>query len=275
MSNLIKYPYVNMQGKEAKVIRYETEEAKFQPLDAKKKVVMKTFEEFEKEEKEKEQETLSEQSFQEGLPVTNYDEVIEEKLQQAQEEAAAVVEQAGVQADEIIEQANTRKNQIIEEGRQEGIAKGYEEGLLRAQEEIQAQKEELSRLKETQKQEYQQMIEETEGKYVDVLCNLIRKLSGVILTDRKDVILHLIRGGIADMEPAKRYIIRVSSEDLFSVEGEKDTLMEKAGIAGTIEIQEEKSLSEGDCIIETDNQMIDCGFKTQLDNLVRTIRMLV
>ena len=42
MSNLIKYPYVNMQGKEAKVICYESEEEKFQPLDAKKKVVMKT-----------------------------------------------------------------------------------------------------------------------------------------------------------------------------------------------------------------------------------------
>ena len=38
MSNLIKYPYVNMQGKEAKVICYESEEEKFQPLDAKKKV---------------------------------------------------------------------------------------------------------------------------------------------------------------------------------------------------------------------------------------------
>lgn len=51
MSNLIKYPYVNMQGKEAKVICYESEEEKFQPLDAKKKVVMKTFEEIAKEEK--------------------------------------------------------------------------------------------------------------------------------------------------------------------------------------------------------------------------------
>ena len=51
MSNLIKYPYVNMQGKEAKVICYESEEEKFQPLDAKKKVVMKTFEEVDKEEK--------------------------------------------------------------------------------------------------------------------------------------------------------------------------------------------------------------------------------
>ena len=253
MSNLIKYPYVNMQGKEAKVICYESEEEKFQPLDAKKKVVMKTFEEIAKEEKERAQEETGDESFQEGLPVTNYDEVIEEKIQKAEEEAAAAIAEARQQANEIVEQANNRKNQILEEGRQEGITRGYEEGLLQAQ----------------------QMLAETEGRYVDVLCNLIRKLSGVILTDRKDVILHLIRSGIADMEPAKHYIIRVASDDLLYVEGEKDALMEKAGITGTIEVQEEKSLSEGDCIIETDNQMIDCGFRTQLDNMVRTLRMLV
>lgn len=275
MSNLIKYPYVNMQGKEAKVIHYESEEEKFQPLDAKKKVVMKTFEEVAKEERERAQEETGDESFQEGLPVTNYDEVIEEKIQKAEEEAAAAIAEARQQANEIVEQANNRKNQILEEGRQEGITRGYEEGLLQAQKEIQAQKDELSSQQLKKEQEYQQMLAETEGRYVDVLCNLIRKLSGVILTDRKDVILHLIRSGIADMEPAKRYIIRVASDDLLYVEGEKDALMEKAGITGTIEVQEEKSLSEGDCIIETDNQMIDCGFRTQLDNMVRTLRMLV
>ena len=208
MSNLIKYPYVNMQGKEAKVICYESEEEKFQPLDAKKKVVMKTFEEVAKEEKERAQEETGGESFQEGLPVTNYDEVIEEKIQKAEEEAAAAIAEARQQANEIVEQANNRKNQILEEGRQEGIARGYEEGLLQAQEEIQAQKDELSGQQLKKEQEYRQMLAETEGRYVDVLCNLIRKLSGVILTDRKDVILHLIRSGIADMEPAKQAEVR-------------------------------------------------------------------
>lgn len=109
MSNLIKYPYVNMQGKEAKVICYESEEEKFQPLDAKKKVVMKTFEEVAKEEKERAQEQTGDESFQEGLPVTNYDEVIEEKIQKAEEEAAAAIAEARQQANEIVEQANNRK----------------------------------------------------------------------------------------------------------------------------------------------------------------------
>ena len=31
LSNLIKYPFVNMQGKEAKVIQYESDEKNFVP----------------------------------------------------------------------------------------------------------------------------------------------------------------------------------------------------------------------------------------------------
>lgn len=70
---------------------------------------MKTFEEVAKEERERAQEETGDESFQEGLPVTNYDEVIEEKIQKAEEEAAAAIAEARQQANEIVEQANNRK----------------------------------------------------------------------------------------------------------------------------------------------------------------------
>ena len=50
--------------------------------------------------------------------------------------------------------------------------------------------------------------------------------------------------------------------------------MDKTGITGTLEVQEEKGLLDGECIIETDTQMIDCGFRTQLENMISTLRML-
>ena len=49
---------------------------------------------------------------------------------------------------------------------------------------------------------------------MEVLCSLVQKITGVLLSDQKDVMLHLIRSGIADLEPAKRYVIRVSPEDM-------------------------------------------------------------
>lgn len=278
MSNLIKYPFVNLQGKETKVIQYETDEGKFVPFDQKKKVVVKSLDEVEKEKElqiMEEKEDVKDSEFSAGVPVTNFDEMFKQKSEEADKEAASILENAREEAREIVQEAREQADAVRENARQEGTVLGKEEGLREAQEEIEQIKEDLFERKRQQEQEYEKMIQETEGQYVDILCSLIRKLTGVVVSDRKEVILHLIRSGIADIEPAKHYTIRVCAEDLLYIESNKEDILEKTGITGTLEVQEEKGLTEGECIIETDKQMIDCGFQTQLGNLISTLRMLV
>lgn len=278
MSNLIKYPFVNLQGKETKVIQYETDEGKFVPFDQKKKVVVKSLDEVEKEKElqiMEEKEDVKDSEFSVGVPVTNFDEMFKQKSEEADKEAASILENAREEAREIVQEAREQADAVRENARQEGTVLGKEEGFREAQEEIEQIKEDLFERKRQQEQEYEKMIQETEGQYVDILCSLIRKLTGVIVSDRKEVILHLIRSGIADIEPAKHYTIRVCAEDLLYIESNKEDILEKTGITGTLEVQEEKGLTEGECIIETDKQMIDCGFQTQLGNLIGTLRMLV
>lgn len=280
MSNLIKYPFVDLRGKETKVIRYEKEDAKFVPLDRKKKVLMKSLEEVEREnEALASEQSLAEElaaaEFEAGVPVTNFDELFQKKQEEAEEEAEEVLTRARTDAEAILTEAREQVDEIRESARQEGITLGREEGLAQAAEEIEQLRADLREQKESQEREYQQMVQDTEGHYVEILCALLRKLTGVIVTDKQDVILHLIRSGIADMEAAKKYIIHVCSEDLLYVESNKEDIINKTGLTGTLEVQEEKGLLEGECIIETDTQMIDCGFRTQLENMISTLRMLV
>lgn len=278
MSNLIKYPFVNMQGKESRVIKYEPEPEKFVPFHQRKKVVMKSLEEVEEEKAlkvlEDEAAASAEAEFEAGMPVVNFDEMLKQKSEEANKEADSIIQRAREDAESILADTRQQMDDMREQARQEGIALGREEGLSQAQEEIERIETELAERKKQQEQEYEKMIQETEGHYVEILCSLIRKLTGVIISDRRDVILHLIRSGIADMEPAKRYTIRVCAEDLLYIESNKEDIQEKTGITGTLEVQEEKGLLEGECIIETDTQMIDCGFQTQLENLITTLRML-
>lgn len=278
LSNLIKYPFVNMQGKESRVIKYEPEPEKFVPFDQKKKVVMKSLEEVEEEKAlkimEEEAAVSAEAEFEAGVPVVNFDEVLKQKSEEADKEAESIIQRAREDAESILADTRQQMDDMREQARQEGIALGREEGMNQAQEEIERIETELAERRQQQEQEYEKMIQETEGHYVEILCSLIRKLTGVIISDRRDVILHLIRSGIADMEPAKRYTIRVCTEDLLYIESNKEDIQEKTGITGTLEVQEEKGLLEGECIIETDTQMIDCGFQTQLENLITTLRML-
>lgn len=239
---------------------------------------MKSLEEVEEEKAlqimEEKEAASSEPEFAAGMPVVNFDEMIKQKSEEAEQEATAIVERAREDAESLLADAREQVDAVRDQARQEGIALGREEGLNQAQAEIDQKEAELAARRQQQEQEYAEMVQETEGHYVEILCSLIRKLTGVIISDRQDVILHLIRSGIADMEPAKRYTIRVCTDDLLYIESNKDDILEKTGITGTLEVQEEKGLSEGECIIETDTQMIDCGFQTQLENLITTLRML-
>ncbi len=277
MSNLIKYPFVNLQGKEARVIQYDDQQ-KFVPLNQKKKTVKMSLEEAAEEKALRMMEEAAEpaeEEFAAGIPVANFDEMFHQKEAEAEREARTIVDSARETAEQILAEAREQVDTLREEARQEGIASGREEGLSLAQDELEQAEAELIARKKQQEQEFETMVQEMERHYVEILCSLIRKLTGVIMSDQKDVLLHLIRSGIADMEPAKHYTIRACTGDLFYIESNKNDILEQMGITGSLEVQEEKGLASGECIIETDTQMIDCGFQTQLDNLIRTLRMLV
>ena len=119
------------------------------------------------------------------------------------------------------------------------------------------------------------MVSEMEAQYVEILCDLVRKLTGVLLRDKKDVLLHLIRSSFSDIQPSSHYTLRVSSEDLTLVENHLDEILMNTESGISLDVKEETGLEKHECIIETDTQMVDCGFRTQLDNLITTLHMLV
>ena len=158
MSNLIKYPFVNLQGKETKVIQYETDEGKFVPFDQKKKVVVKSLDEVEKEKElqiMEEKEDVKDSEFSAGVPVTNFDEMFKQKSEEADKEAASILENAREEAREIVQEAREQADAVRENARQEGTVLGKEEGLREAQEEIEQIKEDLFERKRQQEQEYE------------------------------------------------------------------------------------------------------------------------
>ena len=128
-----------------------------------------------------------------------------------------------------------------------------------AEQEIQQKEEELSQLASQQREELADCMEQIEEKYVSIVISLVKKLTGVVMEGKDDLILYLIHTAAQDLEVSENYRIRVSSEDIYFLESRK----------------EEKGLEKNECIIETDTQMVDCGFHTQLDTLVQNLKMLV
>lgn len=286
LSNLIKYQFANFQEKDAYVIdKGESEdkdgaESRFVPIMGKEsRVIIRPLEEVEREREEakrrekRAQERKTEEKFVSGVPVVRVDEEIEEKKKKAQEEAERIIEEAKERAQKIVEEANEKVQQIRDAAHEEGIESGREEGLSLAQSEIMDIRAKLEEESRQLQQEYQTAVNEMEPRYVDVLCSLLYKLTGVLMDEKKDILLYLIQGAMSDMDSSERYLIRVSPEDAIRLEVHRKEMVKRLDGA-SIEIQEDKGLSKDECIIETDHQMVDCGIRTQLSNLTLTLRML-
>lgn len=284
MSNLIKYPFVNMNGKSAVVIDNNKETEKFVPF-RENRVRMKTISEIEAEKAllnetnpgkgAGETKETQEGDFKSGIPVTNFDKLFEQQQKKAEDDAGRIIEQAKKEAERIRNDAVIAADAARANGYEEGRSQGYEEGIQAAEQEIQQREYELAEAARNQQEEFQSYVAAVEPRYVDIVVALVRKLTGVIIEDKDDLILYLIRTASQELEPSENYRIRVSSDDIYFLEARRSELLDMIGGDIFLEFVEEKGLEKGQCIIETDSQMVDCGFQTQLDMLVRDLKMLV
>ncbi len=286
MSNLIKSPFVNLEGKKAVVIDNNNQADKFVPF-GNKGVKIQTISEIEarkallqatsidEEEEKEEPEEVAAGEFKEGIKVTNFDKMFHEHQKKAETRAEQVLESAREEAERIKKEASIAAEAARNRGYEEGKAQGHKEGVALAEQEIQIREAELAEERRRQQEELTECLASAEAKYVEVVISLVRKLTGIVIEGRDDLILHLIRTTANDLDPSENYRIRVSSEDIYFLESHKEEVLSSLEENVFLEFVEEKGLEKGQCIIETDNQMVDCGFQTQLDTLVRDLKMLV
>ena len=113
-----------------------------------------------------------------------------------------------------------------------------------------------------------------ESRFADILIGLITKITGVVCEDKKDVIIYLIDNALHNVSKSKEITIRVSKNDIMMVESEKDKFLSGLSDDVSFDIVEDDSLSDNQCIIETESGVIDCSLDAQLDNLKEQLRLI-
>lgn len=254
MSNLIKSVYFNVD-KEDKVVVNTNDIIKQMPV-------------FKKED------PLENFDFVPGINVVNVDEIIEEQREAMQENADNLIIEARKEADRIIAEAKQEAERIISESRQTGIEQGYNEGLIKAEADINSVKMDYeNRCVELQEQ-FNTMVAESEPQLVELICGIVEKLTGIMVADKADAILYLIEKSLKELPPSDTYTLHVSGENIVDVIGAKESLISCIGHDAIFDIDEDASLSLNQCIIETDTHVIDCSLDVQLENLKQELRLI-
>ena len=273
MSNLIKYYNFNVTEDDKRVLENDTRVEGFVPgLLTHGEVEVR---DLEREEFEQE---FPEELFEEGGSehgMTVEDTSSEEVLAYAREQADLILEEAKKEAEELVEQARVtaefQREKIIEESKKSG----YKDGLVQANDELAAQRKELEERREQLEREYEQLVDEMEPNFVRIVMGLVQKLTGVVVEDHKGVILYLMEQSMKNMGRTTQLKIRVSQEDYEKVCNAQEQL--KGLLRGDcdMDIEMDPTMTGNQCILEADNQVIDCSLDVQMRGLMEDLKLLM
>ena len=196
-------------------------------------------------------------------------------MQDIEANAREILEQAESQAQEIInqamEEANRQREAIFAAARDEGYQAGSQEAARQLEEQSQQLEQQASQLE----QDYTRAFEELEPMFVEEMSSIFDYVFGTCLCEDKNILLHLIDNTLRRIDSTKTYLVHVSSEDYPFVSEQKDLLKERVLLPeSSLEIVEDFSLGTNDCMIETDGGIFDCGLGTELQELMKKLRLL-
>lgn len=205
--------------------------------------------------------------------------IASELVATANDEAKTIVSKAHDEAEALRAEAFDEAVNIKQQAKDEGYQAGYEEGIGKASQEI----EEERRQFELEKTEFQnemikqqeQLIIDTEHKMVDILCQLIPSITGVVIDGQKDALLYMINSAMRDLDNSTQFVIKVSSQDYELVAEQKDEIYGALNPNIKLEVFEDAKLSPMQCIIETDNGLVDVSLDIQLENLKKALQLIV
>lgn len=198
----------------------------------------------------------------------------EEVLAEARAEAERLVQDAQAQADSLVDDANAQADDIRAQAQEEGRQAGFQEGQEQAEAEFADRQAELERHAQDLENDYQEKASSMEKDLVATITDVMEKFFKIELSDRKDVLLHVIENAVLNIENSRSFLIHVSQAQYEDVSGELDSLREKVGAESEIDVIMDPTLAEGSCLIETDGGIYDCSIDTELKSLSKELREL-
>ena len=189
-------------------------------------------------------------------------------------QADVILEQARAQGEQVKTKARltaeAERQDVLEAAKREG----YEEGRARLQQERDELEASFAQREQLLSEEYENRIKELEPMATDVVIKLLENLTGVCLETRRGIVTHLITKALAEAERSNTFLIKVSKEDVEEVKGISERLRSMFEREVTLEVVQDVLLKKGECMIETDSNIIDCSLGTQLEGLIEDIRLL-
>lgn len=203
-------------------------------------------------------------------PETDMANAIEE-INQARQEAAAVLEEARVEADQLKLQLQQELEQIRESAFQEaynhGVEEGFQAGLNHFVSEMEKFIHNLDREVERVQMLMDHQVQGMGMKLIVLSTQIAEKIIQRQVELEPELIIKQIETILAEISRVKSLAIRIHPSELDLVKAHEERFLKLTQEIEKIQFVIDYSLEPGGCIVETDSGGVDATIETQLNRI--------
>jgi flagellar biosynthesis/type III secretory pathway protein FliH len=196
--------------------------------------------------------------------VTTSTEFSFEALAEPEPVAPATPAEAVSPADAVLA-AMARAEEEAETMRELARAEGREQGHLEALESARPAVEALAAAVEALRAERAELAERLERHAVDLALMLAEKVVGAAIAVAPELVVESVRGALRTLVERERVTVLVHPDDLDVVRAAMDELRATLGGIEHCEVQAERRVSRGGCIVRTPEGDVDGRIETKLE----------
>lgn len=206
----------------------------------------------------------------------------------------ASIEALRAEADEILTSAQAEAAELIEDARVQAEAlreaawqEGHHEGKIAARVAVEAEvhaewesrknalRSELERIGAEIADAREQLWQRQESEMVALTLAIARQVVKTEVQQNPEVIRQIIANAIRRVTDKENLRIRVSIADSFKVKEMRDDLLEVIDGLRHLEIIDDRRITDGGCVIETNAGTIDAKIETQFGEVARALGVAI
>lgn len=177
------------------------------------------------------------------------------------------LELARLQAATILEQAQRQAAQVLAEAR----IQGYNDGLAQAEAEVKEKVAALEALEAAVNARQDQFFARMQGEVVELAVAIASKVIGHEVEAHPDLVVEQVRGCLRQLQDRERIRVRVSPDDLETMRAAREQLLAAHDDIRRMDVVEDRRVSQGGCIVESENGTLDARLDRQLKEVERVM----
>ncbi|MCH5149962.1 MAG: flagellar assembly protein FliH [Spirochaetales bacterium] len=192
----------------------------------------------------------------------------------AEDDARLIIEKANEEAREIEAGISEKEKKIINEAREAGYKDGWDEGINKANGEVERLTERMHDMINSIIDKRTSIFIEAEQQIISLVLSIARKVIKVLSENQKNVVINNVIHSLKKLSSRKNIAIRVNLADLDLTTQYKEKFI-KLAETDNLKILEDTTVDKGGCIIETDFGMLDARISSQLHEIEEKIQEMV